>query len=259
MPVGALSLERPMMFKPCVVIPVFDHEQAVGSVVTEVLAQNLACVLVDDGSSSTCSGRLQEMAVASPRLITLLRHPINRGKGDAVLTGLRYAAEAGYTHAVQVDADGQHRTADIPRFLEQSLAHPDALIVGHPEYDDTVPVLRLYARQLTHLWVSINTLSRQIKDSMCGFRVYPVGPVIALDQRIKLGARMDFDTEVLVRLYWDGLQILNVSTPVVYPVDGISHFRGCLDNALLSRMHATLFFGMLLRLPVLIARKWSAQ
>jgi glycosyltransferase involved in cell wall biosynthesis len=247
------------MFKPCVVIPVFDHERAVGAVVTEVLAQNLACVLVDDGSSNRCSSRLHEMAVARPQMITLLRHPMNRGKGCAVLTGLRHAAEAGYTHAVQVDADGQHRIADIPRFLEQALAHPNALIVGHPEYDSTVPVLRLYARHLTHLWVCINTLSRQIKDSMCGFRVYPLTSVIALDQRINLAARMDFDTEVLVRLYWDGVPILNVSTPVTYPADGISHFRSCLDNALLSRMHATLFFGMLLRLPLLIARKWSRQ
>ncbi len=247
------------MFKPCVVIPVFNHERTVSAVVTEVLAQNLACVLVDDGCSSRCSSTLRELSAASPGMITLLRHPINHGKGRAVLTGLRYAAEAGYTHAVQIDADGQHRAADIARFLEQALAHPDALIVGEPEYDNTVPVLRLYARYLTHLWVSINTLSREIKDSMCGFRVYPLGAVIALDQRTKLGARMDFDTEVLVRLYWDGLQILNVSTPVIYPADGISHFRGCLDNALLSRMHATLFFGMLLRLPKLIAHKWSAR
>ena len=258
MPAGELSLE-PAMFKPCVVIPVFNHDRTVSAVVTEVLAQNLACVLVDDGSLTRCSSSLRELAMASPGMITLLRHPVNRGKGGAVLTGLQYAAGAGYTHAVQIDADGQHRAGDIPRFLEQALANPEALIVGRPEYDSTVPTLRLYARYLTHVWVSINTLSRQIKDSMCGFRVYPLGPVIALNQRIKLGARMDFDTEVLVRLYWDGLQIINVSTPVIYPPNGISHFRGCLDNALLSRMHATLFFGMLLRLPTLIARKWSAR
>ena len=257
MPAGELSLEQ-AMFNPCVVIPIFDHEGTVSAAVEGVLTQNLPCVLIDDGSSNKCSGALNEIALASPH-ITLLRHPINRGKGCAVLTGLRYAAEAGYTHAVQVDADGQHRIADIPRFLEQALAHPDALIVGYPEYDSTVPVLRLYARYLTTIWVSINTLSRQIKDSMCGFRVYPLGPVIALDQRIRLGTRMDFDTEVLVRLYWDGLQILNVPTRVIYPADGISHFRGFMDNALLSRMHATLFLGMLLRLPILIARKWSAR
>ena len=94
-----------------------------------------------------------------------------------MLTGLRHAAQQGYSHALQIDADGQHRIADIPRFLEQAVAHPRALIVGCPEYDSTVPVLRLWARYLTHVWVSINTLSRQIKDSMCGFRVYPLESV----------------------------------------------------------------------------------
>jgi glycosyltransferase involved in cell wall biosynthesis len=258
MPAAELSSER-LMFKPCVVIPVFNHQRAVGAVISGVLALNLTCILVDDGSSKACSTALDELAIAFPGMITLLRHNINRGKGDAVLTGLRHAIQAGFSHAVQVDADGQHRIADIPRFLEQALVHPEALIIGCPEYDSTVPMLRLYGRYLTHMWVSINTLSRHIKDSMCGFRVYPLKSVIALDQRVNLGARMDFDTEVLVRLYWDGLQIINLSTPIVYPADGISHFRGWLDNALLSRMHARLFFGMLLRLPVLLARKWSTQ
>ena len=108
-------------------------------------------------------------------------------------------------------------------------------------------------------WVWINTLSRQIKDSMCGFRVYPLAPIIALDQRQKLGARMNFDIEVLVRLYWDGLKIINIRTPVSYPSDGVSHFRGLVDNFLISRMHTTLFFGMLLRLPLLIARHRRAR
>ena len=117
-----------------------------------------------------------------------------------------------------------------------------------------MPWLRFWARYLTHMWVWINTLSLQITDSMCGFRVYPIPPVMALTRRQKLGARMNFDTEVLVRLYWDGLEIINVPTPVSYPSDGISHFRGVLDNFQISRMHTTLFFGMLLRLPMLIAR-----
>jgi hypothetical protein len=107
--------------------------------------------------------------------------------------------------------------------------------------------------------VSINTLSRQIKDSMCGFRVYPLAPTLELDKRQKLGERMNFDIEVVVRLYWAGVEIINVPTPVVYPKEAISHFRGWLDTALISQVHATLFFGMLLRLPMLIARKWSAQ
>ena len=247
------------MFKPCAVIPVYNHREAVGAVVQGVLAQQLPCILVDDGSGIECADVLAALAAAAPGKITLLRHPVNRGKGSAVLTGVRHAARAGYTHALQIDADGQHRVADVPCFLDQAAARPQALIVGCPVYDASAPVLRLWARYLTHLWVSINTLSRQIKDSMCGFRVYPLASLMELDRRQKLGARMNFDVEVAVRLYWSGIEIVNVPTPVVYPENAISHFRGWSDTLLISRVHATLFFGMLWRLPMLIARKWIAQ
>src|SRR5262245_37348360 len=247
------------MFKPCVVIPVYNHKHAVEAVVRAVLAQNLPCIVVDDGSSLECAHVLDALVTTIPSRVSLIRHPVNRGKGVAVLTGIRYAAEAGYTHALQIDADGQHQVSDIPRFLERAVAHPQALIVGRPEYGATVPWLRLYARYLNHVWVWINTLSLQIKDSMCGFRVYPLPPIIALEQRHKLGARMNFDIEVLVRLYWEGLEIINVPTPVSYPSDGVSHFRLALDNFLISRLHTILFFGMLLRLPTSIARHWRSR
>lgn len=243
------------MFKPCAVIPVYNHEHAVGAVVASVFAHNLSCILVDDGSSRECARVLDTLASDTPDRVTLIRHSNNQGKGRAVLSGIRYAARSGYTHVLQIDADGQHDAADIPRFLHHAVAYPEALIVGCAEYGATVPWLRFCARYLTHIWVWINTLSLQIADSMCGFRIYPISPVMALEQRQKLGERMNFDTEVLVRLYWEGLEIINVPTPVNYPSGGISHFRGVLDNFLISRMHATLFFGMLLRLPMLIARK----
>ncbi len=245
------------MIKPCAVIPVFNHAGAVTAVVSGVLAERLSCIIVDDGSAPACAAILDNFASAAPSRVTLLRHPANRGKGAAVLTGVRYAAQAGYSHALQIDADGQHRIEDIARFLEQAVAHPHAVIIGCPRYDYSVPQFRLWARYLTHVWVSINTLSRQIEDSMCGFRVYPLAPLVELDRQLKLGARMSFDIEILVRLYWAGIEIVNVPTAVSYPKDGTSHFRGWLDNLLISRLHATLFFGMLLRLPTLIARKWS--
>src|SRR5215475_3341620 len=116
------------MFKPCVVIPVYNHEHAVGAVVHGILAQNLACILVDDGSSPRCARMLDSLVAGAPTYITLIRHPVNRGKGSAVLTAARFAAEAGYTHALQIDADGQHKVSDIPRFLEQAAAHPQALV-----------------------------------------------------------------------------------------------------------------------------------
>ena len=246
------------MFNPCAVIPVYNHERAVGDVAHGVVRHGLSCILVDDGSSPACAAVLDALAAAAPSQITLMRHPLNRGKGGAVLTAIRHAARVGYSHALQIDADGQHRVDDIPHFIEQAAAHPRALIVGCPDYDPSVPALRLWARYLTHVWVSINTLSRQIKDSMCGFRVYPLEPLVALDQRCRLGARMNFDIEVLVRLYWNGLEIINVPTRVTYPRNGVSHFRAWADTVLISRAHALLFFGMLRRLPTLVARHRSA-
>lgn len=243
------------MFKPCVLIPVYNHEHAIGQVVDAVLALNLPCILIDDGSSADCAAVLDTIARKNPGLVVLARHPVNQGKGGAVLTGFDRAAQLGYTHALQIDADGQHCVTDIPRFLKHAAAQPDALIVGYPMYDESVPLVRFYARYLTHVWVWINTLSLKIKDSMCGFRVYPLPPVLALAKRKRLGTRMNFDTEVLVRLFWDEVDIVNVPTRVGYPMDGISHFQVWRDNALISKMHATLFLEMLFRLPHLLARK----
>jgi glycosyltransferase involved in cell wall biosynthesis len=244
------------VFKPCILIPVYDHAYAVGAVVRAVLAHGVPCILVDDGSSSACAQVLDALAAQYPTGVALVRHAVNQGKGAAVLTGFGHAAQAGYTHLLQIDADGQHCVADIPAFLALAARHPAALIAGYPLYDESVPKLRLYARYLTHVWVWINTLSFAIRDSMCGFRVYPVAPVMALAARHPIGRRMNFDTDILVRLYWDGLQVINHGTRVGYPSDGVSHFRVWRDNLLITRMHTTLFFGMLLRLPALLARKW---
>jgi glycosyltransferase involved in cell wall biosynthesis len=243
----------------CVLIPVYNHEHAIGDVLQAVLAHGMHCILVDDGSSDACARVLGDLAAASPRQVTLVRHVQNQGKGGAVVSGFRAAARAGFTHVLQIDADGQHRAADIPRFVAQAKAHPGAVIAGCPVYDESVPALRLYARYLTHVWVWINTLSFAIRDSMCGFRLYPLAPVTALLARQSLGQRMNFDTDILVRLYWDGVPVVNLPTPVGYPADGVSHFRALRDNVLISRMHAVLFFGMLLRLPTLLARKWRKR
>lgn len=247
------------MFDPCVLIPVYNHEHAIGAVVQAVLAHGLPCILVDDGSSDECARVLDALAAQLPGRVVLVRHPVNQGKGGAVLTGFRHAAERGFSHALQIDADGQHNAADIPRFIDEARRSPHAAIVGFPVYDHSVPTVRKYARYLTHVWVWINTLSFAIRDSMCGFRVYPVAPVVALAQRRRLGLRMNFDPEVLVRLHWSGLRVINVATRVSYPADGVSHFQAVRDNVLISRMHAVLFFGMLLRLPLLLGRRWRSR
>ena len=245
--------------KPCVLIPVYNHEHAVGAVVRAVLAHGVHCILVDDGSSPGCARVLDALAAESPGAVTLVRHAQNQGKGGAMVSGFRRASQDGYTHALQLDADGQHCAADVPHFFALAVQHPGAVIAGCPIYDESVPALRLYARYLTHVWVWINTLSFAIRDSMCGFRAYPLAPVMNLLERRTPGLRMNFDTDILVRLYWDGVEVVNLPTRVSYPTDGVSHFRAFRDNVLITRMHTTLFFGMLLRLPTLLARKWRAS
>ena len=244
------------MFNACVVIPVYNHEHAIGKVLAQVLEHGMPCILVDDGSSPACAAELDRLAELHPNRVVLERHTVNQGKGGAVLTGFARAAREGYSHVLQVDADGQHAVADIPRFLDAARARPQAVVAGCPVYDESVPALRLYARYLTHVWVWINTLSLAIRDSMCGFRVYPVAPVLALAKRRRLGLRMNFDIEILVRLYWDGVEVVNLPTKVGYPEDGVSHFQAWTDNVLITRMHVALFFGMLPRIPSLLVRRW---
>jgi glycosyltransferase involved in cell wall biosynthesis len=242
-------------FHPCIVIPVYNHEHAIGRVLQLLRGFELKCLLIDDGSSDICRLCLEDLAKTNPSWVTLKRLPENLGKGGAVTAGLILAEALGYSHAIQIDADGQHETADIPRFLEAARANPDALIAGQPKFDRSVPRARLFGRYLTHVWVWINTLSFRISDSMCGFRVYPLTSTLSLLRESRLGNRMDFDTEVLVRLYWRGVDIEQLLTPVQYPLDGVSHFEAWRDNLLISRMHTRLFFGMLWRSPSLI-RRW---
>lgn len=245
-------------FAPLVVIPVFDHERAIGTMVDGVRAQGVPCLLVDDGSGSACASVLDRLASAHPSEVSLLRLHPNQGKGAAVMTGLREALRRGCSHALQIDADGQHDTRDIARFLELARQHPAAVICGNPRYDASVPRARLLGRYATHVWVWINTLSFAIRDSMCGFRVYPLPPTVRLIDEEHIGRRMDFDSEILVRLAWRGLRIVNLPTPVTYPADGVSHFDVLRDNLRITRMHTRLFFGMLRRLPRLLLRKFAA-
>ncbi|MCX0499770.1 glycosyltransferase family 2 protein [Erwinia billingiae] len=238
-------------FSPCVVIPCYNHGAMMASVLARLAPFNLAVFIVDDGSDEATRLQLEPLLNAQ---VTLIRLAENQGKGAAVMRGLQVAAEAGFSHALQVDADGQHQIEDCPQMLAEALQHPQCLISGQPVYDDSIPTSRLYGRYITHFWVWVETLSFSIRDSMCGFRVYPLAPTLALATRHPLGQRMDFDTEIMVRLYWAGTPSRFIATRVTYPQDGVSHFDALHDNLRISWMHTRLFFGMLPRIPSLLRR-----
>ncbi len=241
----------------CVIVPVYNHEEAVGRVVAQLKPYGFPCYLVNDGSSPACTQVLRELAERENDWITLLERPANGGKGAAVTEGLWQAIADGFSHALQIDADGQHDPDDIGRFVAASERHPEKLILGRPRFDASAPKGRLYGRRFTNLWIAINTLSSAIGDGMCGFRCYPLAAVNRLLDSARLGQRMDFDIEIVVRLYWQGVDVVNIDTDVRYPLDGVSHFKLLKDNLLISRKHAQLFFAMLPRIPLLLARRRS--
>jgi glycosyltransferase involved in cell wall biosynthesis len=241
--------------KPAIVIPVYNHEHAISQTLQSVLRFGHHVLLVNDGSSKPCSDLLSALSEQYATQVSLLNLEANGGKGHAVKAGLHYLLKKEFTHALQVDADGQHNLDDIPRFINIGAKHPEVLIAGCPIYDESISKGRLYGRYLTHVWVWINTLSFTIKDSMCGFRLYPLAPTTQLLSQEPCGDRMDFDSEIIVRWVWRGWKVQNVSTKVKYPTDGVSHFNLLHDNMLISWMHTRLFFGMLIRLPKILWKK----
>jgi glycosyltransferase involved in cell wall biosynthesis len=240
--------------RTCIVIPYHNHPRAIGDVVAALKPLGLPCRIVDDGSDEPAHDAVARIA-AREHWVTLQRLPRNQGKGAAVMAGCDAALARGFTHALQIDADGQHDAGDVPKLLELSRRHPSSVITGQAVYDESVPRSRLYGRYLTHVWVWINTLSFGIRDSMCGLRVYPLAATCAIWREAAVGRRMDFDVEVLVRVSWSGADIINVPTRVIYPADGVSHFDVLRDNVLISAMHTRMFFGMLRRFPRLLARR----
>jgi glycosyltransferase involved in cell wall biosynthesis len=215
--------------KPGLAITIYDHGGTIAGVLEPLAAFALPCVLVDDGSGEQTRREIDRMATLHP-WVEVHRHAGNRGRGAALRTAYRAAAARGMTHVVQLDADGQHDAADVPRFLEAARARPEALVLGEPVFDDSVPWHRLHGRKLSQAIVRLETLSRAVHDPLCGFRCIPLAPTLEVMRRARMGDRMDFDPELTVRLVRAGVPVLNLPTAVRYPADGISHFRMLEDN-----------------------------
>lgn len=231
--------------KTLALIPHYNHSGTVAAVAAAMRGFGLDVLIVDDGSGPEAQAVLDTLA-AEPG-IRVLRQPCNRGKGAAVKTGLHHAASTGYSHVLQVDADAQHCLDDTARLLEAAAHNPAAVVCGWPQYGSDAPKSRLYGRKITDFWNRIHTASGDIKDGMCGFRIYPADAALAVVCEEYTGERMDFDTEILVRLHWRGTPLVWIKTPVRYTEGGVSHFRAWADNVLISKMHARLFCTMLWR------------
>jgi glycosyltransferase involved in cell wall biosynthesis len=244
-----------------VVIPSYDTGRKVYETVVAARAAWQPVFVVVDGSRDGTAAGLQAMAARDAGLrVWVLPH--NQGKGAAVLHGLEQARVAGYSHALTMDADGQHPAELIPQFMQASVAQPTAMILGRPVFDAGAPLLRVHGRRVSNWWTNLETLGAGVADSLYGFRVYPIADLIAVMRRQIWMRRFDFDTEAVVRLTWRGVRPINRDAPVKYlsaEEGGVSHFRYVRDNALLTWMHTRLMVGFAVRLPLLIWRRLRAQ
>jgi glycosyltransferase involved in cell wall biosynthesis len=237
-----------------VLIPSFNSGAMVARVALDALDWWRPVWVVIDASTDGSGAEVEALSRSEPGLRVIVL-PENAGKGGAVLAGMRAALAEGFTHAVVMDADGQHRSEDLPEFVRLSEANPGAMILGEPIFGSEAPRERVSGRRVGNWWANLETLWGGIRDSLFGYRVYPIGPSVAILESIRTARRFDFDTELAVRLYWAGVRPINLRVPVVYPArseGGVTHFRYLRDNLLLIGTHARLFFGMLRRLPRLV-------
>src|SRR5215831_7275091 len=254
---GSNSFGECMEPKLCAVVPSRNHCTALGTISATLRVHGLRVFIIDDASDEPARSSIAALHAPSQG-IEVTRLAENQGKGGAVAAGLRRAFERGFTHAVQVDADGQHDLRKLTTLIEAALAQPGALISGRPIFDASVPRARLVFRWLTHVWVWIETLSTRVRDSMCGFRVYPLAATLAVLDSETVGQRMDFDPEIMVRLFWRGVPVVHVPVTVAYPKGNTSNFRMLRDNALIACMHTRLVLTMLLRLPSILRNRAPA-
>lgn len=238
-----------------VLIPSYNTGARLSDTVSEALAHHAPVWVVIDGSTDGSGEALDEHGHDTEPL-RVFHRARNGGKGAAVLDGLRAAAAAGFTHVLVMDSDGQHPASLIPEFIALSQRHPVAMILGVPVFERTAPRLRVLGRRVSNALAKIETFGA-IGDSLFGFRVYPVAPLLAVMQSSRWMRRFDFDAEAAVRLSWRGVPAINQPAPVRYlraQEGGVSHFRYGRDNALLTLMHGRLMMAYLARLPGLASR-----
>lgn len=234
-----------------VLIPSYNTGARLASTVADALAQWPDVWVVVDGSTDGSDASLAPLQRTHPTL-RVLRRERNGGKGAAVLTGLEHALTAGFTHALVMDADGQHPADRIPDFMALSRESPDAMVLGLPIFGPEVPLERLYGRQLSIGLTHLETLGRCIGDPLFGFRIYPLRPLRAAMRETRRARGYDFDPEVVVRLYWNGTPVINEPATCRYLAKedgGISHFNYLRDNLKMAWLHSRLLGQLLWRWP----------
>jgi uncharacterized protein (DUF2062 family) len=217
----------------CVVVPVYNHALTVGRVAREAQAV-FPVIAINDGSTDDTSRVLAEI-----KDIVLITLPQNQGKGAALRTGFAEAEKRGFTHAITIDADGQHSTAALPEFADACRRHPEALLVGVRDLHRAgASWSRRFTNNLSTFWFRVET-GVPLTDTQCGYRCYPLAAINRLRVRTQ---RYAYELEVMVKAAWAGIPLLArpVSADYAAPTSRLSHFHPWRDMAQISRLHSRL-------------------
>lgn len=219
--------------KILVVIPVYNHGPTLRSVVEGVLSIHPDVLVVDDGSMDNGIETISDLPAQ------IVRHELNQGKGQAILTAAETARSQGKTHIITLDADGQHFPSEIPAYIEAIRAEPRALIVGARDFSGpNIPGSSKFGREFSNFWLRVQT-GEKLSDVQCGFRAYPLAIFDAIKTRER---RFAFEVEVLVKSAWAGYPLRDLEIGVYYPKpeERVSHFRKFRDNVQISLLNTRL-------------------
>jgi glycosyltransferase involved in cell wall biosynthesis len=214
--------------KVAVVIPAFDAVRSVAGVIASVQAAfppSSTLFVVDDGSTDGTGDAARATGA------TVLVHERNRGKGVALRTGLRAAADAGFDAAVSVDADGQH-PADEAWRIASEVADEAAYVLGVRDLRRAgAPRANRISNAISNGFLSAFS-RRLLSDTQCGLRRYP------LPRALEIGGRdrgYAFEAEMILLAIAAGIPIVEVPVRVVYPEDRTTHFDSVRDPARVVR------------------------
>ena len=231
-----------------VLIPSFNAGPRLADTVHGALAHWRPVWVVVDGSTDGSADSVEQLA-ARDADVRVIRRARNGGKGAAIETGVAAALEAGFTHVLAMDSDGQHPAGHVPQFMAESQAHPAALVLGRPVFGPEAPLARLQGRKLSIGLARLEILGPGIDDPLFGFRVYPAAALQRAFRATRRGRGFDFDPEMAVRLVWAGVPTVNLPAPCRYLAKedgGVSHFRYVRDNVKLIWLHTRLLTQLLL-------------
>lgn len=240
--------------KCCIIIPTYNNDGTLGSVINEILNYTDGIIVVNDGANDKTS----EILDSFPGIIRV-DFIKNRGKGFALREGFKKALNLGYDYAISIDSDEQHEPSDLPEFIDILEKEPGSLVVGARNMSqEGIPGKSSFGHRFSNFWYRVET-GIKLPDTQSGYRLYPIKE---LSKMKFITRRFEFEIEVLVRAAWKGIPVKSIPIQVNYaPVETrVSHFRPFVDFFRISILNSILvLLAFLYFLPVMYFRDFSYQ